>query len=143
LANYLRKINGAETATIINTNDGYGQSLAKQFRNTFRGLGGQITIETTVRSLNERDLEEVVSNIISAGSEIGDPRTIFIAADEETAAQLVILMKRNGISYPVVGQYLNYTGISRFDPLDVHGNIKQDTERSGHHPQGSISNNGF
>jgi branched-chain amino acid transport system substrate-binding protein len=103
LANYLRKINGIETATIIKTNDGYGQTLAKQFRGTFQGLGGQITFEDTVRSLNARDLEDVVSNIISASSEIGDPGTIFIATDEETAAQLLILMKRKGVSYPIVG----------------------------------------
>ena len=103
LANYLRKINGAETATIIHTDDGYGQTLAKQFRNTFQGLGGQITFDSTVRSLNNRDIEEVVSNIISANTETDNPGTIFIATDDETAAQLVILMKRKGVSYPIVG----------------------------------------
>ena len=103
LANYLRKINGADTATIIHTDDGYGQTLAKQFKNTFQGLGGQITIEGTVRSLNNRDIEDVVSNIISSNTETDNPGTIFIATDDETAAQLVILMKRKGVSYPIVG----------------------------------------
>ena len=103
IANYLRKINGAETATIIRTNDLYGQTLAKQFKNTFQGLGGQITIEGVVRGSDDQGLEDVVSNIISVNTETTNPGTIFIAADEETAAQLIILMKRKGVSYPIVG----------------------------------------
>lgn len=103
VANYLRKINGAATASIIYTNDGYGQTLAHQFRNTFEGLGGDITVDEFVRTSNMGDLEVVISKIISADTETENPGTIFIAADDETAAQLVIKMKQKGISYPIAG----------------------------------------
>ena len=103
VANYLWKINGAATASIIYTNDGYGQALAHQFKNTFRGLGGRITVEGLVRGSNSDDLEAVISNIISANPETDNPGTIFIAADDVTAAQLVIKMKQKGISYPIAG----------------------------------------
>lgn len=103
VASYLRKINGAETATIIYSNDEYGQILAHQFRNTFQGLGGTITSEEYVRSSNLDDLEVVISNIISANTETNNPGTIFIATDDETAAHLVIKMKQKGMSYPIAG----------------------------------------
>ncbi|HSO12483.1 MAG TPA: extracellular solute-binding protein [Anaerolineales bacterium] len=103
VANYLRKINGAATASIIHTNDGYGQTLARQFKNTFQGLGGQITVEGAVRASNVDDLEMVVSSIISANPETDNPGTIFVATDDGTAAQLVILMKQKGVSYPIAG----------------------------------------
>ena len=103
IANYLHKINGAETASIIHTDDGYGQTLAKQFKDTFHGLGGRITVEGTVRPSNTDDLEQVISKIISANTETDNPGTIFIATDDTTAAQLVIKMKQKGVSYPIVG----------------------------------------
>ncbi|NWG35794.1 MAG: extracellular solute-binding protein [Chloroflexi bacterium] len=103
IANYLRKINGAETASVIATNDGYGQTLARQFKNTFKGLGGHITIEGIVRPSNEEDMESAISNIISANPETNNPGTIFIATDDKTAAQLIVRMKRKGVSYPLAG----------------------------------------
>lgn len=103
VANYLWKIKGTETATIIYSNDEYGQTLAHQFKNTFQGLGGRITIEEYVRSSNLDDLEVVISNIISANTETNNPGTIFVAADDETAAHLIIKMKQKGMSYPIAG----------------------------------------
>lgn len=101
LANYIRKINGQNTATILYTNDSYSLQLAKQFKNTFEGLGGNITIE---KSLNgEQSHESIVAQIISANTETSNPGTIFIAADDVTSADLVILMKRKGVSYPIAG----------------------------------------
>ena len=103
IANYLRKINGAGTASVIYTNDGYGQALAQQFMNTFRGLGGRITIKGVVQRGSEQDLEDQVSNIISSNPETDNPGTIFIATDDVTAAQLVVLLRRKGVSYPIAG----------------------------------------
>jgi branched-chain amino acid transport system substrate-binding protein len=103
VANYLRKINGAATASIIYTNDGYGQTLARQFRNTFEGLGGDITVDEFVRASNMDDLEMVISKIISADTETENPGTIFIATDDQTAAHLVVKMKQKGVSYPFAG----------------------------------------
>jgi len=103
LANYLRKIKGVENASIISTNDGYGQTLAKQFRNTFTGLGGNITIERVISGSGYVDFDGVVRDIILSDTETGDPGTIFLATDDETAAELVIKMKQKGTSYPIIG----------------------------------------
>jgi branched-chain amino acid transport system substrate-binding protein len=103
LANYLRKIKGAETASVISTDDGYGQLLANQFGNTFTGLGGTITIESVISGSNDLELDAVISQIISADTETQNPGTIFLATDDITAAQLIIKMKQKGVSYPVVG----------------------------------------
>jgi len=101
LANYIRKVNGEDTATILYSQDNYSQVVARQFKNTFRGLGGKITIEKVINGGESQD--EIVSEIISANTETNNPGTIFIATDDVTAAQLVILMKRKGVSYPIAG----------------------------------------
>ncbi len=89
------------TASIISTDDGYGRTLAKQFKNTFQGLGGEIVLEKTITSKNPlpRELEDIASDVIAESN----PGTLFIATDDLTAANLVILLKQKGVSYPIVG----------------------------------------
>lgn len=105
LANYLRRIDGVQTASIIYTNDEYGEALAKQFGNTFTGLGGSITFRKEIKTDLQLDtqLEEIVSTIIAANPETENPGTLFIATDDDIASQLIILMKRKGVSYPIMG----------------------------------------
>ena len=98
LANYLRKVKEAVSASIISTTDGYGQTLAKQFQNTFTGLGGEITMNELVTGSGGQELDEIVRKIIST-----DTQTIFLATDDETAAQLIIKMTQKGVAYPIVG----------------------------------------
>jgi branched-chain amino acid transport system substrate-binding protein len=100
IANYLRKVNGSETATVISTPDSYSQTLARKFKNTFQGLGGTITIEKIV---GEDTAENIISDIVSADTAASNPGAIFIATDDATAAELVILMTRKGVSYPIAG----------------------------------------
>ena len=100
IANYLRKINGIESVVVVSTGDEYSQSLARQFKNTFRGLGGKIGLE---RSVGEESVEGIVSEIVALDSSSGAATAIFIAADDPTSAKLVIEMKRKGVSYPIAG----------------------------------------
>jgi len=92
---------GKKTASIISTNDEYGKILARQFRNTFVGLGGQIVVEKIAdeTGVNGQSLDSIVSDLIAGGN----PGTIFIATDDRTAADLLVLMKRKGVSFPIVG----------------------------------------
>ena len=71
LANYLRKIKGAETASIISTDDGYGQTLAKQFRNTFTGLGGTVTIESVISGSGDLELDDIAHSYLLRRSSPG------------------------------------------------------------------------
>ena len=92
---------GTKTASIIATNDEYGKTLAKQFRNTFVGLGGEVLPDKVVdeNGVNGQSLDSIVSDLISGGN----PGTIFIATDDKTAADLLVKMKRKGVSVPIVG----------------------------------------
>ena len=135
VANYLRKINGAETATIIYTMDEYGQTLARQFRNTFQGLGGRITVNEYVRSSNSDDLEMVISKIISANPETDNPGTIFIATDDKTAAQLVIKMKQKGVSYPIAGA----SSLSTSTFLDIVRGQQEEETIPGYYTDGILT----
>lgn len=97
----LQGLIGTKVATIIFTSDEYGQTLARQFENTFLGLGGQIHMKQEVDERLPRDqaLEEIASRIIADG----DVGTIFIATDDITAAQFIVLLRRKGLSAPIVG----------------------------------------
>ena len=114
LANYVIKVldkdkgddnTSRNKATIIYTNDEYGNALQKQFGNTFRGLGGTITFREMIDPRQPVDvrLDQIVSTIIAANQETDNPGTIFIATDDKTAAELVVMMKRKGVSYPIIG----------------------------------------
>jgi len=95
--NTLTEMLSKKTASIISTNDGYGQILAKQFRNTFTGLGGQIVTEKVMDQGQSAD--DIISSLIAGD----DPGTIFIATDDVTAADLLVKMKQKGVSFPIVG----------------------------------------
>lgn len=99
--NTLTNMIGKKTASIISTNDEYSKVLAKQFRNTFIGLGGEIIVEKVAdeTGANGQSLDSIVSDLISGGN----PGTIFIATDDKTAADLLVKMKRKGVSFPIVG----------------------------------------
>ena len=105
LANYLRKINGVGTAAVIYSEDLYGQTLANQFANSFRGLGGLISLKEGINPVSpeDADLERIISKILSNDSERNPLGTIYIATDAQTAAKLVILLKRAGITSPIMG----------------------------------------
>ena len=96
LATYLRKIQGQDKASIIFTDDQYGTALKKQFSNTFTGLGGKVTL---TGNASQQKPQDIVNKLITAA----DVGTVFIAADEATAAKLLIELKRKGVTYPIVG----------------------------------------
>jgi branched-chain amino acid transport system substrate-binding protein len=98
LATYLRKVQGQDKASIIYTTDQYGSALKQQFTNTFKGLGGSIVLSENASTQNVTD---IVNKFIIAAS--GNPGTVFIAADEKTAATLLIELKRKGVTYPIMG----------------------------------------
>jgi len=114
LANYVIKVldkdkseedTSRNKASIIYTNDEYGSALQKQFGNTFHGLGGTITHREMIDLRQPLDirLDQIISIIIAANQETENPGTLFIATDDKTAAELVVLMKRKGVSYPIIG----------------------------------------
>lgn len=111
LANYVIKIQDADKdsndrsknkITIIYSNDEYGRTLKDQFTNTFNGLHGKIVAAHSIQS-DDASVEQMASAIAALNSETQNPGTIFIATDEETAARLIIHMRRKGMTYPIIG----------------------------------------
>lgn len=104
LANYLRKIQGQETASVIYSSNTYDRKLAETFANTFTGLGGRITFREKIsNSPNNEELETVVSGFVTADTSTNNPGAIFIATDAKTTAELIVKMSQKGLSYPIVG----------------------------------------
>ena len=104
LANYLRKIQKQETASVIFSTKTYDRTLAETFANTFTGLGGQITFSEEISNTADTEgLEEIVSNFVTADTTTNHPGAIFIAADAGTTYQLVVKMKEKGLAYPILG----------------------------------------
>jgi branched-chain amino acid transport system substrate-binding protein len=104
LANYLRKIQGQGTASVIFNKDVCGDALARKFTNVFTGLGGRITYrEGLGQQASDQEIEEVVSKLVRADPNTESPGAIFIAVDEETAARLIVKMRQRGLAYPIVG----------------------------------------
>lgn len=105
LANYLVKVQGARQASIIDATDPYSQALARQFRNTFRGLDGHLTLHETIdlgQPVSDQ-VEQIVAQIVSLDTSTSFPGTIYIAAPSEVAAELVLQLRRKGVAYPMAG----------------------------------------
>lgn len=132
IANYLRKVNGSETATIISTSDSYSQTLARKFKNTFQGLGGEVTIE---RVVGADTAETIISDIVRANTAATDPGAIFIATDDATAADLVIQMKRKGVSYPIAGG----SNLSSATFLEIIENQPEEISFPGYYTDGILT----
>ena len=104
LANYARRILQTEKAAIIYEENDYGTSLAEAFENNFQGLGGKITNKWSF-SQDENNFatvqEEIISSLIS--EDIEQPEIIFFATNEVEASQIIVPMKRNNLTYPILG----------------------------------------
>ena len=104
LANYLRKIQGQETASIIYSSSTYDRKLAETFANTFTGLGGHITFREKISDPAGNDeLDALVSKFVTADTSKNNPGAILIATDTKTTSELIVKMNQRGLSYPIVG----------------------------------------
>lgn len=104
LANYLRKIQKLETASVVYSSKVYDKTLAETFANTFTGLGGHITFrEEFGTAADSKSLDEIVSNFVTADTATNNPGAIFLATDAETTYQLIVKMSEKGLEYPIIG----------------------------------------
>lgn len=104
LANYLRKIQKQETASVVFTTNTYHKTLAETFAKTFTGLGGRITFRQEIGPVADSEtLDNIVSNFVTADTATNSPGAIFIATDAETTYQLIVKMSEKGLEYPILG----------------------------------------
>jgi branched-chain amino acid transport system substrate-binding protein len=117
LANYVVKVLDADKdaadktrnrVTIIYTDDEYSATLRSQFTNTLTGLGGKV-INAWKVGRDDASIEDMAGRLATLNSETENPGTLFITADQATAAKLLIKMRRKGLNYPMIGAS-NLTG---------------------------------
>src|SRR4030095_16723519 len=83
----------------------------------------------------EARLQQIVSTIISANQETSNPGKLFIATDDVTAAQLVILMKRRVVSYPIMGT----SNLSTPVFMELIGKEPEERTRAGYFTDGILT----
>ncbi len=104
LANYVRRILGQETVSIIFDQDTYGTSIAENFEYTFQGLGGEIkfkwSFDTQTGDL-EAQIDEIVTALLKARND--NPGMLFMSTHGNEAVKIVTALRRKGLKYAIIG----------------------------------------
>ena len=103
IANYAQKILEQQRASIIYSDDSYGETLRDAFANTFTGLGGVIKNQWAIDA-NAADFDRQQRQIITDLSQSqDDPGIIFCATHNDDAIDLIVQMRRKELNYPLIG----------------------------------------
>ena len=107
LANYTVKSLGYLNASVVFSDDDFGHTLTKKFENTFHGLGGKITLHESIPVTNggvqQKDLDAIVAKLFALDPQANGPGVLFIAANGNDSAELVIALKNRGFGSPIIG----------------------------------------
>ncbi len=102
LANYVRRVMGHETVSILyDSHDDYSVSLAQSFAYPFLGLGGTVKHQWDLyaQAANvDAQIDGIVHNLFE-----DDPGLIFIASQQNEAYEFIVSLRRKGLTYPIVG----------------------------------------
>ena len=104
IANYAEKVLGYDRASVIYSDDSYGQTLGESFTNTFTGLGGEIKHQWAIDP-NAADFEQKQKQIITdlLRSKNDAPGIIFCATHNDDVVDLIVQMRRKELNYPLIG----------------------------------------
>ena len=104
IANYAQKVLGHYRASIIYSDDSYGETLKTAFANTFTALGGTINNQWAIDG-DAADLEQQQKQIVTdlLRSKNDDPGIIFCATHNDDVVDLIVQMKRKELNYPLIG----------------------------------------
>lgn len=102
IANYISSILGYRTATLIATDDAYGQSLRDAFRSSSENLRMEITHQYDVDATSP-DIDLDMADIVSELSSMPDSGMVFLAMNAANAAHFVREMRNSGFALPVFG----------------------------------------
>lgn len=104
LANYAFRIMGEPVASIIYDEDAFGRSVQEAFANTFRGLGGEVRytwhFDNKSPTLAD-DLTQITADIVRANER--PPGIILLATHVPEARELIVQMRRQGVTLPLLG----------------------------------------
>ena len=104
IANYAEKILEYDRASIIYSDDSYGETLNSSFTKTFTKLGGEVKNQWAI-DINgddfERQKQQIITDLLATKNE--DPGIIFCATHNSDVVDLIVQMKRQGLNYPIIG----------------------------------------
>lgn len=102
IASYLYKILKYPDASIIYSDDSYGNTLSKEFALPFNAMGGKIKKEWKINPNGnfEEDLINLTQDLISDKS---PSSVIFLATQPAEAAQIVVALRRRGLDHKIFG----------------------------------------
>ena len=104
LANYVYKILETQRASIIYSDDNYGESLKESFSDTFTSLGGNIQYQWSLDANAadfERQQQQIVNDLLQSDND--DPGIIFCATHNDDVVDLIVKIKREKTDYSFIG----------------------------------------
>ena len=101
IAEYINKILKRSRISIIYNPNNYGTTLATDVADTFSELGGEIVNRWSLETDADRD--RIVDSLVKLQESGQDPGMLFVAAERETAANLIAKSKLYGLNYPIFG----------------------------------------
>ena len=104
IANYAEKVLNYDRASIIYSDDSYGETLKTSFTKTFTKLGGEVKNQWAIdidADNFERQKKQIIADLLAAKNE--HPGIIFCATHNSDVVDLIVQMKRQGLNYPIIG----------------------------------------
>ena len=103
IANYVNQVLEQSNASIIYSDDNYGQTLRDSFSNTFVGLGGNIAyrwaIDADAPNFAQQQ-QQIIADLLSLDK---PPGMIFFATHNGDVVDLIVQMKRQQLNYEAIG----------------------------------------
>lgn len=104
LANYIYRVLDYQAASIVYSDDSYGQTLAAAFQRNFTALGGELKGRWAFTGNPERreEMAQQVSQELLQGRTT-QPGILFLAMSVEDACKFVVNFRRQQLNYPIIG----------------------------------------
>ena len=99
LATYVRDVLGHDTASVVTTQRPYEQSLSTAFTTAFSATG---TVKQTF-ALDRDHREASIRSIVDALAADPDPGIVVICLQQDDARDLLLALRRAGLSPPLIG----------------------------------------
>lgn len=101
-ATYALKILGFHNASVIYTDDtAYGIPTAKGFTSTFTSGGGVVQLLRLAKDPAQH--QQTLNTIVATLAQRSGPRIIFLAMLDSDARQVIVALRRQGITSPLMG----------------------------------------
>ncbi|MEL6496581.1 MAG: ABC transporter substrate-binding protein [Cyanobacteria bacterium J06623_7] len=103
IANYVHQVLAQSNASIVYSDDDYGQTLRDSFRDTFTGLGGNIVYQWGIDVDAANFAQQQQQIMTDLQTQAKPPGIIFFATHNDDVVELIVQMKRRQLDYQAIG----------------------------------------